>query len=236
MPERTIYTAGPMTGIPDFNFPAFHEVARLLRNDGWTVVCPAEHDEKAGFDPTLNTLAGFDLAEAFRWDFMQITECTAIALLPGWEASKGARCERQVAELCGLDIYFVDPDLKGYRLAEAVAPLHDPPTSGETRVTDPDTGGEKGQKRERFDLLPAGPLRQVAGHFGRGAEKYEDRNWERGYAWSLSFAALQRHAWAFWSGEDLDPETQTAHMAAVCFHALALLEFANTHPEKDDRP
>lgn len=98
------------------------------------------------------------------------------------------------------------------------------------------TGGEKGVKLARFDLLPAGPLRQVAEHYGKGAEKYAARNWERGYEWSKSYAALMRHAWQFWAGEDIDAETGSHHMAAVVFHALALLQFADTHPDFDDRP
>lgn len=106
----------------------------------------------------------------------------------------------------------------------------------EKRVTDPDTGGEKGQKLARFDLIPAAALWQVAEHYGKGATKYAPRNWERGYRWSLSYAALQRHANAFWAGEDIDPETSSSHLAAVVFHALALMTFAETHPEKDDRP
>lgn len=109
-------------------------------------------------------------------------------------------------------------------------------SSGEVRVTDPTTGGEKGQKLARFDLLPPEALWQVAEHFGRGAEKYDDRNWERGYAYSLSFAAMQRHAWAYWGGEDIDPETGSHHLAAVVFHALAQMTWAKTHPELDDRP
>jgi hypothetical protein len=98
------------------------------------------------------------------------------------------------------------------------------------------TGGQKGSKPARFDLIPAGPLWQVAELYGRGAAKYEDRNWERGYDWSLSFAALQRHSWAFWSGEDNDAETGMPHMASVAFHALALLEFMERHRDFDDRP
>lgn len=105
----------------------------------------------------------------------------------------------------------------------------------EVRVVDPSTGGEKGQKLARFDLIPAGPLWEVARHYGVGARKYEDRNWERGYRWSLSFGAMMRHAWLFWRGEDRDPETGTHHMAAVVFHALALIEFTTTHPQLDDR-
>jgi hypothetical protein len=98
------------------------------------------------------------------------------------------------------------------------------------------TGGEKGSKLERFDLIPVGPLKMLAEHFGKGALKYESRNWERGYDWSLSFAALMRHAWAFWGGEDLDPETGTPHVIAVAWHAMALAEYMSKHPEFDDRP
>jgi hypothetical protein len=109
------------------------------------------------------------------------------------------------------------------------------------------TGGEKGVKRARFDLIPAGPLWQLAELFGKGAEKYEDRNWERGYEWSKSYGALMRHVNLWWQGRDLDEHepdcaedctqhTVMPHLASVAWHALALLEFAATHPEFDDRP
>ena len=109
---------------------------------------------------------------------------------------------------------------------------HDPV---ETRMTSA-TGGQKGAKLARYDLLPAEALREVAELYGIGAGKYEDRNWERGYDWSLSFAALNRHLWQFWAGEDLDAETGKAHMASVVFHALALLQYMEQHRAYDDRP
>lgn len=62
-----------------------------------------------------------------------------------------------------------------------------------------------------------------------------DRNWERGYSWGLSFAAMMRHAWAFWRGEDIDLETGSPHLVAVAWHAFALLEFGRTCPQLDDR-
>lgn len=108
--------------------------------------------------------------------------------------------------------------------------------SEEIRVVDPDTGAQKGSKIERYDLIPAEPLRLLARHYGVGSRKYAERNWEGGYDWSLSYAALQRHANAFWSGEDIDEETGTPHIVAVAWHAFALAEFANSHPEKDNRP
>lgn len=104
----------------------------------------------------------------------------------------------------------------------------------EVRMTS-STGGQKGSKPERFDLIPAGPLRQLARLYGKGAEKYEDRNWERGYDWSLSFAALNRHLWQFWNGEDIDEETEMPHLASVAWHAFALLEFMEKHPGFDNR-
>jgi len=109
-------------------------------------------------------------------------------------------------------------------------------TTSEVRTVDPDTGAEKGMKLERYDLIPAYPLDLTARHYGIGAAKYADRNWERGYAWSKSFAAACRHLWAFWRGEDIDPETGSPHLCAVIFHCFAMLEFGRTHPEKDDRP
>ena len=110
------------------------------------------------------------------------------------------------------------------------------PVSSEIIQENATTGGKKGQKLPRFDLIPVRPLWELAEHYGRGAAKYEERNWERGYEWSLSFAAMMRHALQFWNGEDVDPETGSAHLAAVAFHAFALMEYGHTHPELDDRP
>lgn len=115
----------------------------------------------------------------------------------------------------------------------------------ETRVTS-STGGQKGKKLARYSLIPVGPLEQVAMLYGRGAEKYDDHNWRRGYDWSLSYDALLRHIQAAWGGqwldeheEDCEPgcvnHTEMPHLAAVIFHAMTLLEFAETHPEFDDR-
>jgi hypothetical protein len=107
---------------------------------------------------------------------------------------------------------------------------------GEIIVTDPETGAQKAQKLARFDLIPQKPLWLLAEHYGRGAQKYADRNWEGGYAWSLSFDSLNHHLNQFWDGEDIDPTNGALHMIAVAWHALALVEFYYTHPEKDNRP
>lgn len=105
----------------------------------------------------------------------------------------------------------------------------------ETRVTDPVTGAQKGSKLARYDLIPSDVLLALAEHYGRGARKYADRNWEAGYRWGLSFAALMRHAWAWWGGEDVDEETGSSHMTAVAWHAFALATFQARGRGTDDR-
>lgn len=114
--------------------------------------------------------------------------------------------------------------------------MRDDPTNEEIRVTNRDTGGEKGQKVYRFDLVPWVPMYEVAKLYGKGAEKYSERNWERGYDWSLSYAAAMRHITQFWNGESHDEETGCHHLSSVIFHCLALMEFERTHPELDNRP
>ena len=95
----------------------------------------------------------------------------------------------------------------------------------EIRVVDPQSGGEKGAKLARFSLIPPDALWELALHYGRGARKYADRNWEKGYKWSLSVDALERHLTQFKMGEWLDEETGTPHIIAVAWHAFALFVF-----------
>lgn len=103
-------------------------------------------------------------------------------------------------------------------------------------ITDPATGGIKGRKAARFELLPGDALAAVAVHFAKGSRKYEDRNWERGYDWSLNFGAMQRHLWAWWQGEDIDGESGSSHMVSAAWHALALVAFELRAVGTDDRP
>jgi Domain of unknown function (DUF4406) len=111
-----LYLAGPMRNKPEFNFPAFHAAAKRLRDAGHEVFSPAEADiEHHGADISKGNidgdeheaarLHGFNLREALKRDLTWICrEAEGIALLPGWEWSKGARAERAAAEALGLDI------------------------------------------------------------------------------------------------------------------------------------
>jgi len=105
----------------------------------------------------------------------------------------------------------------------------------EVRIVNEQTGGEKGQKIERYDLIPWEAMDEVARVYGLGAEKYSENNFRKGYAWSLSFASMMRHATQFWAGESYDKETGAHHLACAVFHALALIDFEKNYPELDDR-
>jgi hypothetical protein len=92
--ERRIYIAGPMTGLPEYNFPAFNAAAERLRGDGWHVENPAEHGH----------VAGAEWSDYLRWDLSRVVTVAAVYLLPGWPQSKGATLEVTVARALGLAI------------------------------------------------------------------------------------------------------------------------------------
>jgi hypothetical protein len=105
----------------------------------------------------------------------------------------------------------------------------------EVIMTDPKTGGMKGQKIERFDLLPFDALEEIARVYGFGATKYADDNWLKGYSWRLSAGAMLRHIAKFMVGEDRDIESGCHHLAHVAWHCLTLITFTMRGLGTDDR-
>lgn len=84
---KRIYIAGPMSNLPDMNFPAFHAEAARLRALGFDVVNPAEINA----DPTMGWV------ECMRRDIAELVTCDAVRLLPGWMNSRGAKVEAALA-------------------------------------------------------------------------------------------------------------------------------------------
>lgn len=78
-----IYIAGPMTGLPENNFPAFNAKAQELRAQGWHVENPADHGIQEGAT----------WSDYLRHDMARLATCSTIYLLPGWKKSKGALLE-----------------------------------------------------------------------------------------------------------------------------------------------
>lgn len=102
--SKSVYIAGPMSGLPDFNFPKFNSVAATLRFGGWTVYNPADKEgetlsEKARVngDHIQAQKDGFNFREVFLWDVDKVIKSDAIYMLKGWENSPGARAEHAIA-------------------------------------------------------------------------------------------------------------------------------------------
>lgn len=96
--KKRIYVAGPMTGYKYLNFPAFHAAAAALRAEGHHVENPAEINA----DPNAQWL------DCMRMDIARLVTCDAVYMLPGWEASRGARLEHHIAAGLGLEVMHAD--------------------------------------------------------------------------------------------------------------------------------
>lgn len=104
---KTAYIAGPMTGYPEFNFPAFFAAQAKLEAEGWTVKNPAAKDSEGDViaDPSFATgnandlvTNGWDFRGAFSWDANAIIYGDGIYMLRGWEYSPGACAEHAIAK------------------------------------------------------------------------------------------------------------------------------------------
>jgi hypothetical protein len=108
---KYVYLSGPMTGIKDFNRPLFNDVAETLRSHfKWDVWNPAEHD-----GPEIEQYVERRKLPDHLWqevldkDLAVIKEkCWAVAVLPGWTESPGARAEVDHALENGLKLYHIN--------------------------------------------------------------------------------------------------------------------------------
>ncbi|KZA10527.1 Phosphoribosyl-ATP pyrophosphohydrolase [Acinetobacter baumannii] len=109
---RRLYVGGPMspesfglTETPtdwDWNHPAFNKAAEFYRSQGYEVVNPAEMDAEAG------DVGALEWHEYLRRDIKALADCTHIAMLPGWENSKGAQLEHHIAQELGLTVEYLN--------------------------------------------------------------------------------------------------------------------------------
>lgn len=102
MTNKIYYLSGPMSGLPEYNYPAFDRAAERLRAKGYTVVSPTE----VGSD--LETKLGAERFSLWYQDYVKanliaLLDCNAIILLPGWRDSQGAKLELHVAQVLGFE-------------------------------------------------------------------------------------------------------------------------------------
>lgn len=95
-----LYISGPMSGHPDFNYPAFEDAAQRLRAAGYDVVSPHELDGEAGVDLT-KPFTHEDRIAALKRDLVAVLDCDGVATLPGWMGSTGAFAEVAAARSIG---------------------------------------------------------------------------------------------------------------------------------------
>jgi hypothetical protein len=98
------------------------------------------------------------------------------------------------------------------------------------------SGVKHDQEKLPYHLIPPELLQATADILAFGAKKYSARNWEAGMDWSRVYAALQRHMWAWWGGENLDPETGKSHLWHAATNIAFLLAFEARGLGADDRP
>lgn len=89
--------------------------------------------------------------------------------------------------------------------------------------------------KARMDLLPPDALFAVANVLRHGAEKYGQRNWEKGIPFGRLFSAVLRHMFAWWGGEDRDKDSGHLHLAHAATGLLMLLSTSMRRPHLDDR-
>lgn len=98
------YLSGPMTGIPEYNYPEFERVTKYLRAKDMEVVSP--HEIPAPVE---------ELKDEALWEYYmakckeQVAECDTIILMEGWPESRGARQELQWAIEQHMPVYFIHP-------------------------------------------------------------------------------------------------------------------------------
>lgn len=106
MPPIKIYICGPMTGIEHLNHPAFFKAEEHLKHKGYDVINPARMDEELGLNPHEGVMNPEFLKDAAKRDLDAVMACDAMAVLPDWEKSKGAKAEIAVAQWLGKPVYL----------------------------------------------------------------------------------------------------------------------------------
>ena len=99
-----LYLSGPMTGIENYNYPAFNAAAAALRAQRFHVQNPAEN-------PPCDSWEAY-----MRAAIRQMLICDAVVVLAGWENSRGATEEVRIASVVGMDVYrFNGEEIKPIR-------------------------------------------------------------------------------------------------------------------------
>ena len=185
-----LYLSGPITGNLDY-IEDFAVAERLLKERGYMVFNPASLGEGLP-----------DWESYLKRDLPYLVDCDGVFAMPGWEKSKGAQLEIDVARKLGL-ICLTESGGEVVKL--------------EGRKFD---GG-----KVRWELLPFREIEQVCEILTQGSVKYDDNNWQKVRPISRYIGATFRHLVAWLKGEKFDLESGSNHLA----HAICCLLFLLWH-------
>jgi len=217
----SIYIAGPMTGYPKFNFPAFDKARDILEPD-WNVISPADMDRDLGFDPDDGIVTAEFLRDAMRRDIDAVMHVDALYALAGWEQSKGASAEVALAEWRGIPVHFEEVPIGTPAL---VSPIGSDPK------------GAIGKTKAPMWLLPPVALRAISWVHGLGNKKYGPWNWRKTRVCASTYiSAIHRHLAAWHEREDTDEESGQSHLAHIGACCNILMDAQHHNKLDDDRP
>lgn len=109
MTQIAMYLAGPMTGIPEYNYPTFHAAANKFRAAGYTVLSPAEDEYESQLTAPLPENAEHKYDHYLRLGIEKLLKADAVHMLQGWQSSVGATLEHDIAQKLRLAITYEEP-------------------------------------------------------------------------------------------------------------------------------
>lgn len=214
---KRIYIAGPMRGIPLYNFPAFdfakHVLAVSEETHELLAVSPADIDRGSGFDPEdmpadwnwdeIHPSVGTK-EEVIERDFRAIRTCDAIYMLQGWENSTGARAEAALAEWMGLEFFYED---KSGFLTKALPKQEPLPATKEDAVMRQfETGATRNIDANKLDfegflsplVLESFATYMHSHRIQKDGNMRASDNWQKGIPIDVYMKSLWRHFFDVW--------------------------------------
>jgi hypothetical protein len=237
MKKPRIYIAGPMRGLPFYNFPAFDKACTDLNQQGFWAVSPAD------LDRTLYGMDPWELPEGHNWhehpawmpdeeevlrtDINVLRTCDAVLLLTGWQNSEGAKRERKEAFEHGIG---VDDNMDD--LVLDLKPLQ--PVAAGSKATNPKD--LIGSDKLPLHLWPTTATAMGCIGMLNGMLKYGRTNFRvAGVRATIYIDAALRHLGAWLEGEECDPDDGVPHLAAALSCLAILVDARAAGKLNDDR-